>query len=102
MAIYYPAGEGKTFDMDYYTENHMPMAAELLGESLKAMVIDKSLFGATPDADPPYVAVGYFYFDDITAFKEAMGPVSPKLREDVPNYTNIRPVIQISEVMTAQ
>lgn len=102
MAIYYPAGEGKTFDMDYYVDKHMAMAAELMGDSLKAMVIDKSLSGATPETDPPYVAVGYFYFDSMTAFQEAMGPISPKLREDVPNYTNIQPVIQISEVVTAE
>ena len=41
VAILYPNGEGKTFDMDYYSNKHMPMAASLFGDSLKAMSIDK-------------------------------------------------------------
>lgn len=102
MAIYYPAGEGKTFDMDYYVDKHMAMAAELMGDALKAMVIDKGLSGPTPEIDASYVAVGYFYFESMSDFQEAMGPISPKLRADIPNYTNIQPVIQISEVVTAE
>lgn len=43
VAIFYPNGEGKTFDMDYYSNKHMPMAASLFGDSLKAMSIDKGL-----------------------------------------------------------
>ena len=31
--------------------------------------------------------------------KSVMGPNSEKLRADVPNYTNIQPVIQVGEVV---
>ena len=31
VAILYPNEEGKTFDMEYYKTNHMPMLAELYG-----------------------------------------------------------------------
>jgi len=102
MAIYYPNGEGKTFDIDYYSNKHMPMAATLFGETLKAMEIDKGLSGATPEMPAPYVAIGYFYFADMTAFQNALGEHSETLKADVPNYTNIRPIIQISEVQTAK
>ncbi len=102
VAILYPNGEGKTFDMDYYSIKHMPMAASLFGDSLKAMEIDKGLAGGTPDAPVPYLAIGYFYFETMSSFQSAMGPNSEKLRADVPNYTNIQPVIQISEVQTAE
>jgi len=33
------------------------------------------------------------------AMKAAMGPNGDQLRADVPNYTNIQPVIQVSEVV---
>jgi len=102
VAILYPNGEGKTFDMDYYATKHMPMAASLFGDSLKAMQIDKGLAGMTPDAPVPYLAIGYFYFENMSSFKNSMGPHSAKLRADVPNYTNIQPVIQVSEVQTAE
>ena len=102
MTIFYPNGEGKTFDMDYYSKKHMPMAQDLLGESLKAMAIDKGLGGGTPDDPATYLAIGSFYFESMTSFQNAMGPVSDKLRADVPNYTNVRPVVQISEVQTLE
>lgn len=103
VAILYPNGEGKTFDMDYYASKHMPLAADLFGNALKAMSIDRGLAaGGAPGAPIPYLAIGYFYFDTMSSFQDAMGPNSEKLRADVPNYTNIQPIIQISEVHTVE
>jgi uncharacterized protein (TIGR02118 family) len=102
VAIFYENGVGKTFDMDYYANKHMPMAASLFGDALKAMVIDKGIANGTPDMPLKYVAIGYFYFNNMDAFKNAMGPNSPKLKADVSNYTNIIPQLQISEVQTVQ
>jgi uncharacterized protein (TIGR02118 family) len=102
VAIFYPSGEGKTFDMDYYSTKHMPMAASLFGDDLKAMSIDKGLANSAPDQPLQYVAIGYFFFDSMDSFKNAMGPNQEKLRADVPNYTNIQPVLQISEVQTVE
>jgi uncharacterized protein (TIGR02118 family) len=102
VAILYPNGEGKTFNMDYYSTKHMPMAAGLFGDSLKAMSIDKGLAGAAPGSPAPYLAIGYFYFETMSSFQQSMGPNSAKLRADVPNYTNIQPVIQVSEVLKAE
>jgi len=102
VAILYPNGEGKTFDMDYYSTKHMPMAASLFGESLRAMSIDKGLASGKPDEPVPYLAIGYFFFDTMDSFQKSMGPNSAKLRADVPNYTNIKPVIQVSEVLKVE
>ena len=99
VAILYPNGEGKTFDMDYYSTKHMPLAAKLFGDSLVTMSIDKGLASTTPDTPVPYLAIGYFYFETMSSFKNSMGPHSATLRADVPNYTNIQPVIQVSEVV---
>jgi uncharacterized protein (TIGR02118 family) len=102
VALLYPNGEGKTFDMDYYANKHMPLAASLFGNSLKAMSIDNGVAGRTPDAPVPYLAIGYFYFESMSAFQDAMGPNSAKLKADVPNFTNIQPVFQVSEVHTVE
>lgn len=102
VAIFYPNGEGKTFDMDYYSNKHMPMAASLFGDSLKGMIIDNGISGRTPDSPANYLAIGYFYFDTMDSYKNSMGPNSEELRADVPNFTNIRPEIQVSEVQTAE
>jgi hypothetical protein len=36
MAIMYPNGEGKTFDMNNHENKHMTLAAKLFGKDLKA------------------------------------------------------------------
>ncbi len=102
VAIFYPNGEGKTFDMDYYANKHMPMAARLFGDALKAFSIDKGLANGVPDMPVQYIAIGYFYFENMTSFQNSMQSNSETLKADVPNYTNIQPVIQISEVQTAE
>jgi len=99
VAILYPSSEGKTFDMDYYSNNHMPMVADLFGDPLKRYRIDRGIAGRTPDEPIPYVAVGYFYFDTLSAYQNAFGPNAEKILSDIPNYTNIQPVVQISEVV---
>ena len=102
VAILYPNGEGKTFDMDYYSTKHMPMVAGLFGDAMKAMAIDKGMAGRTPEESMPYLAAGYFYFDQLSDYENAFGPNAEKILSDIPNYTNIQPVVQISEVVQAQ
>ncbi len=98
VTILYPNGDGKTFDMDYYSNKHMPMVASLLGDSLKLLAIDKGIAGRTPDEPIPYLAIGYLYFDKLSAYQNSFGPNAEKIISDIPNYTNIQPVVQISEV----
>ena len=99
VTILYPNAEGKTFDMDYYSNKHMPMVAELLGDSLKHLEIDKGIAGRGPEESIPYLAIGYLYFDKLSAYQNSFGPHAEKIVGDIPNYTNIQPVVQISEVL---
>jgi uncharacterized protein (TIGR02118 family) len=100
VGIYYPNGEGKTFNMDYYASKHMSLAKSLLGNSVKAIAIDKGLASGVPNTPVPYLAIGYLYFDSIASFQKAMNAeVSAKLNADIPNYTNSQPIVQISEVL---
>jgi uncharacterized protein (TIGR02118 family) len=98
VTVFYPNGEGKTFDMDYYSTKHMSLVKTLLGDSVKVISIDKGLASGTPDTPVPYLAIGYLHFETMSAFQNSMGPASEKLMADLPNFTNIQPVIQISEV----
>lgn len=74
------------------------MVAGLLGSNLKFYEIDKGIAGRTP-ADPvPYLAVGYFYVKDIAGYNTAIAQNRDAVISDIKNYTNIQPIIQISEV----
>ena len=98
VTILYPNGEGKTFDMDYYSNKHMPMISSLFGESLKKLEIDKGISGRTPDEPIPYLAIGYLYFDNLSDYQTSFSKNADKILSDIPNYTNIQPIVQISEV----
>ncbi len=99
VTILYPNEKGKTFDMDYYSNSHMPMLASLYGDALKKLEIDKGISGRTPDDQVPFLAIGYLYFDNLSAYQEGFAPNAEKIIGDIPNYTNVQPIIQISEVI---
>ena len=69
VTILYAGGDDKTFDMDYYEKKHMPI-----------------------------VAVGYFYITDVAEYNKAITQNRDAVINDIKNYTNIQPVIQISEI----
>jgi len=46
----------------------------------------------------PYLAVGYFYIKDVAEYNKAIGKNIDAIINDFKNYTNIQPIIQISEV----
>ncbi|MDH3796314.1 MAG: EthD family reductase, partial [Flavobacteriaceae bacterium] len=73
--------------------------AELLGNALNTYAIDKGLAGRTPDDVIPYLAIGYLYFDNLDSYQNAFAPHVAQITGDIPNYTNIQPVVQISEVL---
>lgn len=98
VAILYPNGDGKTFDMTYYERTHMPMVAGFLGKNLSFYEIDKGLSGRTPNDKVPYLAIGYFYVKNISEYNNAIGQNRDAILSDFKNYTNIQPVIQISEI----
>jgi uncharacterized protein (TIGR02118 family) len=54
--------------------------------------------GANPGSRPGFVAMGHLYFDSVEAFQTAFGPHAQVIMADIPNYTDIEPTIQISEV----
>jgi uncharacterized protein (TIGR02118 family) len=98
VAVLYPNGEGKNFDMNYYEKTHMPMVAGFLGKNLKFYEIDKGVAGRTPTDAVPFVAIGYFYCYDATEYSKAIGQNRDAIIQDIKNYTNIQPIVQISEI----
>lgn len=98
ITILYTNGEGKTFDLDYYEQKHMPMVAGFLGKNLKFYEIDKGISGRTPNDKVPFLAIGYFYCVDVAEYNKAIAQNRDTIINDIKKYTNIQPTIQISEV----
>ncbi|WP_299196004.1 EthD family reductase [uncultured Amphritea sp.] len=98
VSVMYPNSVGVTFDIDYYCHTHFPLVATLLGDALKSVAVEYGLTGATPEEEPAFIAMGHMTFDSVEAFKTAYGLNIVEIKADIPNFTNVKSVIQISEI----
>ncbi|AXE29856.1 EthD family reductase [Chromobacterium phragmitis] len=98
VSVTYPQRPGAHFDFDYYLRQHMPMVQQLLGHALKGVRVDRGLSGAEAGSTPGFVAQATLLCDSVQTFQQAFGPVAARIMGDVPNYTDIQPLFQYSEV----
>lgn len=98
ISILYP--NGGRFDMDYYLNTHMPRSIALLskGKGYRGVSVERGLGGASPGSSPAFVAMCHYLFDSAEDFMAAFMPYAAELQGDMPNYTDIETVIQVSEV----
>ena len=100
VSILYPNAEGKHFDVDYYRDSHMVLVKKLLQPlGLIETGIEKGLAGGEPNQPVPFLCIGYITFNTMEEFQKAFEAHGQELLDDVPNFTNVQPVIQISEIV---
>ena len=83
--------------MAYYCNKHIPMVGQKLGAACKMITVDQGLGGPQPGSRPSFVAMAHLSFDSVDSFQSAFGPHAEAIMGDIPNYTDIEPIIQISE-----
>ena len=99
VSVMYPNGPDAQFDDAYYREKHMPMVKSLMGDYCRYYTVDKALAAGSADGNAPYIAMGHLYCDSMDDFQTGFGPHTKEIMADIPNYTNQKPIIQISEVL---
>ncbi len=100
LTVMYPGSfEGGTFDHEYYRTTHRNLVLEKLTPlGLRAVEINRGI--ASGDGGPaPLVAAGHILFDSLEALQAALEVAGAAVLGDIPNFTNIPPTIQISEVV---
>ena len=78
---------------------HLPLLKARMGDACKRYTIDKGLAGGAPGAAAPFVALCHIYCDSLDSFQAGFGPHAAEIMADIPNYTDVTPVVQISEVV---
>lgn len=100
MSVMYPSGEGTRFDHDYYARKHAALVHERLGPlGLLRFEVDKGVAGGAPGSPAPFACMGHLYFNSLTELQTATKAHGRELMADVPNFTNIQPQVQISEIV---
>ena len=100
VSVFYPNEEGKKFDMDYFSGKHMPLVQSRLDSmGLLRIEVERGVSSADPNAPAPFVAIGVLYFNTAEEVHEGFKTHGREIMGDIPNYTDIAPQFQISEIV---
>jgi len=94
-SVLYPNKPGKKFDFDYYINKHMVMVRKRLKpHGLVRAEVDKAA-----DTTSPFIAAGHLHFNSLEDFQDGFFAHIDEFTNDMLNYTDIPPQIQISEIV---
>ena len=102
VSVMYPNTPGSRFDHAYYRDKHMPLLKARMGAACRSYTVDKGLAGGAPGSAPTYVGMCHIFCDSLERFQTGFGPHAKEIMADIPKYTDLTPVIQISEVVVGQ
>ena len=100
ISIFYSNTPGARFDVDYYLTKHMPASIKKLSAcaGFRGVSVERGVGGGAPESEPTYIAMCHYLFDSAEDFLAAFSQHAELLQGDIPNYTDIAPVIQFSSV----
>jgi uncharacterized protein (TIGR02118 family) len=98
ISFFYPYNPAAKFDFDYFIKEHCRMALERYGHVVKSLSVERGLTVGTPEATPPFIAACHLMCDSYELFTQAYAPHAEFLQNDVRNYTDIVPVVQVSAI----
>ncbi|MDD2853879.1 MAG: EthD family reductase [Desulfuromonadaceae bacterium] len=94
VTILYPRTGGTFFNLDYYIDNHMALVRNTLKPfGLQAAEVDAGFDEKTS----PFFAIGHLLFNSLAEYETGFSAKGHELLADIPNYTDIEPVVQVSE-----
>lgn len=98
VSVMYPSFEGSKFDFDYYVSTHIPLVNKHWSDKgLKNVKLLKGLAGGGPGEAPSFQVVALLEFKSMEALQNCMGFGGDEIMADVANFTDVEPVLQISE-----
>ena len=99
VTVSYPPHEGCQFDHGYYQSTHAQLIRDRLdAHGLVKLEIDQTLVDPSGKL-PASVAAAHMFFSDLDSFHAAMAAEGKMLGADRTNYTDIIPVVVISQVI---
>ena len=98
ITVSYPAAPGARFDHDYYQTTHRALLLEhLTAHGLQRVEMDRPLTEGA-GGPPPIAAAAHLLFETLDGFKAGMSSHGRAILADVANYTDLQPLVLISEV----
>jgi uncharacterized protein (TIGR02118 family) len=100
LTALFPNKPGAKFDYSYYINKHIKMVSEKFGSmGMVKIEVDKGVSGMSAGSPPPYIIITHIVFNSIEDFRKADAVHGKELGGDMPNFTDIEPQMQISEIV---
>jgi uncharacterized protein (TIGR02118 family) len=87
---------GASFNFDYFLNPHIPWARQLVPDS--GTEIRRGTSAAT-GGPVPYRCLCRFWFNAEEDYRAAMAKHGAELMADITNFTNVKPIVQVDEVL---
>ena len=98
VTVLYPNQADGHFDFAYYRDRHIPMMLDLLGDNVLSTELRRGI-QAVDGAKAPYLCLLNTHIRSPERFAQVMAEHSDRVLGDIPNYTNLQPIIQIDEIL---
>jgi uncharacterized protein (TIGR02118 family) len=99
VSVMYPTQKDGSFDVDYYCTKHFELVEKYMRPfGLLRFEVLKGISGGG-DNPPPFAYIGNMYFETRDGYEMAIAASMGALPNDIPNFTNLKPIRQISEIL---
>lgn len=93
--IIYPVG--KRFDWNYYLKHHLPMVRTKLKTHIVSLRVGKGEEGISP-SPLAFMCIVHMVLANKKGL-DALKSIGPEASKDIPNFTDVMPIMQISEIL---
>jgi uncharacterized protein (TIGR02118 family) len=97
VVVLYPNQPSSRFDMEYYADRHLP----LVRQRLAPMGMRSLSYTVIADTSSPFRLLAELRFEDKDSANRALAAHGPETQDDIPNFTDVTPIILIGETQSA-
>ncbi|MEP6908152.1 MAG: EthD family reductase, partial [Pseudoxanthomonas sp.] len=73
-----------------------------MGDHCLYYTVDRGVSGGEPGSTPTYLAMCHVFCDSMESFQQGFGPHAAEILGDIAHYTDLQPVMQISDVVVGK
>lgn len=99
VSVLYPGGASAKFDQTYYLQKHIPLVkSRWEGKGLQEVRVLRGA-GAAGGGPAPFPVIALLTFGSHQDFQRCAEANGPEIFADIPNFTNVQPVVQVNDVI---
>ena len=99
VSVLYPDQPGTRCDARYYLDRHIPLVLERWGGMGLSEFRLLRWMGTPAGGAAPYRVIALLSFDSAEALQRAVAAHGAEIFADIPNFTEVQPVVQVNEML---